>query len=298
MGTIKISKNNQFLRLVILSLLLFLSSIACQFVSNLISNDPRPTSDPQTEISSYDGMVKIFIPEGGFLMGDDNGEPNEKPAHPVYLNAFWIDQTEVTNEMYLRCVSTGNCNAPLSDDFTAPKDFYNQPENTKLPVVYVSWNDAYAYCAWAKRRLPTEAEWEKAARGALFNQRYPWGGQSPDNSLLNFDNNLGGPSPVGGFPAGASPYGVLDMAGNVWEYVSDWYDESYYSHSPTHNPRGADGGEYHSVRGGGFFNQANEVRVSFRNYTYPEYNRSGDFGFRCAADYLSSPSAMIAPSTP
>jgi eukaryotic-like serine/threonine-protein kinase len=290
-------KKSHSIKLTTFSLMLFLSSLACQFISNLNLNEPEPTSVPQTEISAQDSMVKIFISEGEFLMGDNNGEPNEKPAHPIYLNAFWIDQTEVTNEMYLKCVSVGVCNMPLSDGFIAPKDFYNQPENAKLPVVYVSWNDAYTYCTWANRRLPTEAEWEKAARGTLFAQTYPWGSQNPDANLLNFDNNFSGPFPVGGYPAGASPYGVLDMAGNVWEYVSDWYDENYYSYSPTHNPRGAEGGEYHSVRGGGFFNQANEVRVSFRNYTYAEYNRSGDFGFRCAADYIISPSAMLAPST-
>lgn len=292
---------NRSLTALILCALVFFSSIACQFVSRLFSNDPPqatsiPTPTPAlesgTEISTRDGMTKIFISGGEFLMGNDNGEPNEQPAHHVYLDAYWMDQTEITNGMYLKCVDAGICNAPLSDGFTAPEDFYKQPENANLPVVFVSWNDASAYCFWAERRLPTEAEWEKAARGTV-GQMYPWGDESPNADLLNFDNHFNGPSAVGSFPEGASPYGILDMAGNVWEYVSDWYDEDYYLYSPSYNPLGASSGEYRTVRGGGFFNQDHEVRVSFRNYTYAEYNRSGDFGFRCAADYIPSTSAML-----
>ena len=233
---------------------LWLLSLSCQFVSDLfVVTHPTPT--PVPEMEGRDGMVMIFIPEH---------ESNEESELPSYLTSYWIDKTEVTNGMYLQCERAGICASPLADGFIAQKDFHTLPENTRLPVNYVSWIDANKYCEWIGKRLPTEAEWEKAASGTE-NRTYPWGNQSPTEDLTNFDNHFGGLTRVGSFPAGASPYGVLDMAGNVWEYVAANDNEVI-------------------LKGGGYFNQAPELTISGRTSTYPEYNRSVDFGFRCASD--------------
>lgn len=286
--------------LVLVSLMIFLPSLACQFLSDLVTDGFQPTNaapggerisaTPTIEpvISARDDMPLIFIPAGEFIMGTDDGELNEKPLQTVYLDSYWIDQTEVTNEMYLKCISAGICEAPTADGFYAPTNHYTLPENAKSPVVYVSWTDASTYCAWVDRRLPTEAEWEKAARGTS-GQTYPWGDQPANTELLNFDNEIGKPVAVGSFPAGASPYGVLDMAGNAWEYVQDWYAEDYYLYAPSNNPPGPSSGVNRSVRGGGFFSQSYEVRASFRNPAGPEYKLGSDFGFRCATDHTAQP---------
>jgi formylglycine-generating enzyme required for sulfatase activity len=187
---------------------------------------PSPTSVPtpgigSTEKSPVDSMVMDYIPAGSFLMGsaDSDGEAyaDEKPQHPVSLNAFWIDQTEVTNGQYGLCMAAGACKEPARVSSNLHDQYYGNPVFADYPVIWVSWNDAQTYCKWAGRRLPTEAEWEKAARGA-DGRIYPWGNTPPDKTLADFGNQIKDVTKTASYPAGASPYGALDMAGNVWNW--------------------------------------------------------------------------------
>ena len=230
-----------------------------------------------TLASEFDGMTMLYIPAGEFTTGSENGENNEQPAHAVYLDAFWIDQTEVTNSMYARCVQAEGCNPPTSNESNLHDSYYDNPEFENYPVVMVNWNDANSYCEWAGRRLPSEAEWEKAARGGLEGKLYPWGDETPvceqgaDNGA-NFDGNAEcnsqDPEMVKSFAPNG--YGVYDMAGNVWEWVVDWYI-------------GADSEERRIMRGGSWNFSSRYLRTSFRGSGLPTVT-SPDVGFRCASD--------------
>jgi formylglycine-generating enzyme required for sulfatase activity len=231
-----------------------------------------------TKVSPKDGMVMLYVTAGDFLMGSLEGDSqagsDEKPQHSVWLDSYWIDRTEVTNAMYARCMAEGACTSSQYADDSA----FNGPDQ---PVVGVDWNDANAYCAWAGQRLPTEAEWEKAARGTA-GRIYPWGDQPPDAQLLNYNQNVGKTSNAGSYPVGASPYGALDMAGNVWEWVADWYDISYYSRTPARNPSGPSSGDGRSLRGGSWDYYVWGIRSGDRYWYSPDF--SGFYvGFRCAA---------------
>ena len=222
-------------------------------------------------------MKLLYVPAEEFLMGSTFSDSllsnDELPQHTVYLDAFWIDQTEVTNAMYRLCVQVGSCNTPSNTTFYTDTQFGN------YPVVYVSWDDAQAYCQWAGTKLPTEAQWEKAARGT-DGRTYPWGeGISCDKA--NFSHCGGNPVAVGSYPSGASPYGALDMAGNVWEWVMDWYSEPYYASSPRENPTGPTSGIERNIRGGSWSSEANFVRAAYRSAFTPDYHDDND-GFRCA----------------
>jgi formylglycine-generating enzyme required for sulfatase activity len=236
---------------------------------------PEPSAG-DTWTRPADGAVMVYVPAGEFLMGSTDdyayAGTEEKPQHTVYLDAFWIDRTEVTNAQYRQCVDAGACEEPRCWD----EDELNAPDQ---PVVCVSWNDAQAYAVWAGGRMPTEAEWEKAARGT-DGRIYPWGNSAPDCSKANYQGcEEYRPLPVGSHPDGASPYAALDMAGNVYEWVADWYDVDYYSRSPDRNPQGPDTGRKRVVRGGSLYTSDRVVRCAYRISPYPSYmNR--DLGFR------------------
>lgn len=223
--------------------------------------------------NSIDGAVMVYVPEGNFKMGaadnDQQAEENEKPQRTVYLDAFWIHKLEITNKQYLDCMERGDC---LGNFKEYTDDYY--------PVVSINWHEASAYCELVGGRLPTEAEWEKAARGVAMNF-YPWGDTAPNCALVNYSGCVGTTAPVGSYPNGASPYGAMDMAGNVWEWVADWYDPDYYSQSGnTNNPLTSGYTGQKVIRGGSWGLGGNELRVSFRGSFYPEdlyYN----IGFRC-----------------
>jgi len=245
---------------------------------------PNPVLPVATRVSGLDGMVMDYVPAGSFAMGstdsDSQAGDDEKPSHRVYLDAFWIDQTEVTNGMFATCVQAGACQPPGEKGSKTRLLYYSDSHYENYPVIYVSYSGAEDYCRWAGRRLPTEAEWEKAARG-IDGRIYPWGNQLPDASLLNYNNQVGDTQPVGSYPAGSSPFGALDMAGNVAEWTADWYGESYYGTSPAYNPKGPPSGEYRVLRGGSWFNVGRVVRAAFRMWNYPDL-QSDSSSFRCA----------------
>jgi formylglycine-generating enzyme required for sulfatase activity len=235
-------------------------------------------------VSEKDGMLLLYVPEGPFLMGSGQDEvgaaSDEMPQRTVILDDYWIDQTEVTNAMYALCVADGDCRPPLSMGSDTRSSYYDITEYADYPVINVSWTDANAYCTWAGRRLPSEAEWEKAARGQN-GQTYPWGDQGPACDLLNFNNCVGDTTAMGSYPSGASPYGALDMAGNVWEWVQDWYSGNYYQVSSTDNPSGPASGSVRVLRGGSWKNLWNLVRIAGRNSSDPA-GWGNLVGFRCA----------------
>jgi formylglycine-generating enzyme required for sulfatase activity len=255
-----------------------------------------PTSTPalsigSTQISQKDGMTMVYVPAGEFLMGSDKAKDSqasreELPQHTVYLDAFWIDQTEVTNAMYAQCVAAAACTKPQgtggAGSYTR-SSYYGNASFDSFPVISVDWNQGGDYCAWAGGRLLSEAEWEKAARGT-DGRTYPWG-ESIDYQHANYceaTGCMGDTSKVGSYPSGTSPYGALDMAGNVWEWVNDWYSSTYYQQSPSRNPTGPTSGDGRVLRGGSFFNYGMYVRSAYRGWDPPD---GGDFviGFRCAA---------------
>lgn len=229
------------------------------------------------KISSKDGRVMVYVPAGEFTMGSDTGQPSSKPAHKVNLDAFWIDQTEVSNGKYYECVQASGCTPPQFMRLTGLQTYekYSLPDVASLPVVNVSWDQAQTYCASAGGALPTEAQWEKAARGT-DGRTYPWGEQLPDYSLFDYFRDK--PTQIGSFPDGASPYGALDMAGNVWEYVADWYVRDYYVNSPHDNPTGPATGFAHVIRGGSFASSTTtQITTYNRNF------EGSNIGFRCEA---------------
>ncbi|MCX6041123.1 MAG: formylglycine-generating enzyme family protein [Caldilinea sp.] len=240
-------------------------------------------------IPLFDTAEEILIPAGSFQMGCDSSNPAEscnsweQPLHTVTLSAYSIDKYEVTNARYKACVAAGGCTVPGSVDSSKRSPYYGTSTYADYPVLNVDWFQANAFCAWAGKRLPTEAEWEKAARGSSDTRKYPWGNSAPDCTKTNYDSCVGDTSRVGSYPSGASPYGVMDMAGNVDEWVQDWYDSSYYSVSPSNNPQGPETGTYRVLRGGSWvsFDFVGDVRSALRSVLPPRPLDLDSNGFRC-----------------
>ena len=213
-------------------------------------------------------------------MGSNDGPSDEQPVHTVYLDSFWIDQTDVTNAMYAKCVKAGVCTQPASQSSYTRSGYYGNFEFDNYPVIYVDWNKADTYCKWAGRQLPTETQWEKAARGT-DGRTYPWGNDGTNINLLNFNGVVGDTTAVGQYLNGASIYGALDMSGNVWQWVADWYNDTYYQSSPSANPLGPDSGQYRVVRGGSWDSLVGNVHSPFR-FWYSPTETDYTVGFRCA----------------
>jgi formylglycine-generating enzyme required for sulfatase activity len=250
-----------------------------------------PLGIDTTAFRVHDGVAMQFVPAGQFMMGTDdpNRNRNSQPQHPVMLADFWIDQTEVTNAQYALCVEKGLCQPPTK------RVYIDDPAYADHPVTFVTYEQAGTYCLWLASAssqvigLPTEAQWEKAAAWDPVTSTarlYPWGSEAPSagTALGRF---FGGPetlpaSPVGTHPAGASSYGVHDMAGNVWEWVADWFDEDYYRRTGVAvDPTGPTSGTHRVTRGGSWRLEGYMAVSSFRNPTQPNVN--GDaVGFRCA----------------
>jgi eukaryotic-like serine/threonine-protein kinase len=248
---------------------------------------PTPTfAIGSTTLRQKDNMVMMYVPEGEFLMGSDpakdkSAQFEEQPQHKVYLDAYWIDQTEVTNGMYGLCVNAGKCVPPQDDSSYLVPKYYGNSKYADYPVVHVDWNQAKAYCAWAGADLPTEAQWEKASRGT-DGRLYPWGNNSPSCDLANFFGCSGDTTAVTSHKSGKSPYGVYDMAGNVREWVYDWYGYDYYSSSPGRNPQGPASSDFRALRGGSWYEADYGVRSAGRYFLKPS-GFSYDVGFRCAS---------------
>ncbi len=240
------------------------------------------TADMPKEVVGKDGAPMVLIPAGEFVMGSPDGEglDNEQPEHKVWVDAFYLDKYEVTNARYEKF---------MEETGRARPKFWEQLDLTvhsELPVVGVSWDDAKAYCEWAEKRLPTEAEWEYAARGT-DRRRYPWGNAEPNAQLANYakrwshkfyDDRL---EPVNSHEAGKSPFGVYNMAGNVFEWVADWYEIKYYMRSPERNPPGPETGELKVMRGGSWNFASEYLRTASRMKLKP-LEREADIGIRCA----------------
>jgi serine/threonine-protein kinase len=211
-----------------------------------------------------------------------NNDFLDAPAHTVYLQNYYIDKYETTNAMYANCVNAGVCKEPTNTRSSTRSSYYGNPEFDNYPVIYVDWNMAKTYCEWKGKRLPTEAEWEKAARGT-DGRAYPWskGDQNINCGVANYNNCVGDTTKVGDYKSGTSPYGADDMAGNVWEWVNDWYGETYYQKSPLSNPLGPDSGALRALRGGSWDYAYNLTRSAYRYENSPAYT-SYNVGFRCS----------------
>ncbi|CAG1016970.1 Formylglycine-generating enzyme [Anaerolineales bacterium] len=237
---------------------------------------PVPLSGPQngTKMTWIDGSTLVYIPSSEFIMGNGSFDA---PVRTVAVDAFWMYQTKVTNRMYAQCVAVGSCSAP-TEELGGP--VYSNPQYVNHPVVGVSWDQAQAYCNWAQGQLPTEAQWEKAARGTQ-GSLYPWGSDDPACDLANLGYCSGRTSEVDAFSGIASPYGLYDMAGNIFEWVGDWYGETYYASAPSANPTGPDSGQFRSIRGSSFETDFYQAASAIRHYLNPSNHRR-DTGFRCA----------------
>ncbi len=250
---------------------------------------PTPILEPGATMIGEKGQTLVYVPAGEFTMGNDI---SDAPIHTVYLDAFWIDQTEVTNKQYKACVDAGTCEPPSDISSHAHPSYYGNSEFDNYPVMYVNWDKANRYCkVWTETggSLPTEAQWEKAAQDddrRTYQRTYPWGEDisCEKANYYDYDGNkscIGDTTPVGSYPDGASFYGAYDMAGNVWEWVNDWYSDTYYKNSSSSNPQGPDTGQYRVLRGGSWYDNDSYARSASRDGYDPSFTNLS-IGFRCA----------------
>ncbi|MGI5986358.1 MAG: SUMF1/EgtB/PvdO family nonheme iron enzyme [Oscillospiraceae bacterium] len=257
--------------------------------ANDLIGTPEPRLDSEqvfdvgsTMVREIDSMEMVYVPEGTFTMGSNDGYNDERPVREVYLDAYWIDKYEVTNAQYALCVEAKACDGPIGENSYTRVGYYSDSQYANYPVVSVDWRRANAYCKWVGGSLPTEAQWEKAARGPDGN-KYPWGNESPTCSKANYSGcGMGDTTEVGSYPEGASVYGAMDMAGNVWEWVNDWYGP--YAANQSNNPIGPSTGSWHVIRGGSWYNYyvSGDIRSAYRDRNYPNLSWYVNWGFRCA----------------
>lgn len=275
---------------------------APQSISPSISETEQPTLG-STRISAVDQMEEVYVPAGEFIMGTDDKDAKttieggvaypENPSHTVYLDGYWIDKYEVTTGQYALCVDAGVCRLPWSPGSETQTRYFGEPEYSNYPVIWVSWFMARAYCEWAGRRLPTEAEREKAARGT-DGRKYPWGNDPVSGERVNYcdvdcprsyankmdDDGYPGTAPVGSYPEGASPYGAMDMAGNVWEWTGTLLKT--YPYDATDGREDLEASGHRVWRGGPYSNGPWWMRTSLRYHSVPQYWWF-NLGFRCAS---------------
>ena len=261
--------------------------LACALLTGGREAARTPTAGPELppRLSDQQGAEMVLVPAGEFQMGKPGLGLEAKPVHTVYLDAFYIDVTEVTNALYARCVEAGACSPPDSGA-SLTENHYGQLEFAAYPVVFVNWQQAQDYCQWRGGRLPTEAEWEKAARGGLEGKLFPWGDEDPvcDAGAVNGAQSgrcpPRGPWPVGSFAPNG--YGLYDMAGNAIEWLSDWFEPGYYRDSPERNPAGPASGTRKVVRYGAWY--YTEIRMTLASRSGESPGAVGpELGFRCAA---------------
>ncbi len=245
---------------------------------------PAPLHQLPMEIVGKDGAPMVLIPAGEFTMGSDKGDDDEQPIHKVFVDGFYIDKFEVTNGRFAKFVKAVLIEPPWG---FADKD--TPVREADYPVRWVNWMEAMGYCLWAGKRLPTEAEWEKAARGTDA-RMYPWGNDPPTSAHAVFGLKEGSDtvSPIGNREKGKSPYGVHDMAGNLYEWTMDWYDEGFYGEVPAINPHGPTYGTAKAQRGGSYTNSSYRLRSTFRTKGDPA-EQEHNVGFRCAQDLPKQP---------
>ncbi|MGQ0809982.1 MAG: formylglycine-generating enzyme family protein [Nitrospiraceae bacterium] len=263
-----------------LSILLFLTATMCAHLSDAQLDKLKKARKDQNAFTLPQAPM-VEIKEGFFWMGRDGTEAleDERPRHQVWLDRYWMDMYEVTTEQYAAFLTTVKRQQPWQWEMV------DLSQHGDRPVIGVDWDDATAYCGWAGKRLPTEAEWEKAARGT-DERLYPWGNQVPTSLLANFA--LGARFsyslvliPVGHYKQAASPYGLYDMAGNVWEWVRDWYGAVYYEANHERNPPGPEDGQFRVVRGGSW-SDLPKYLLTYGRFKLPPSTRNSYTGFRCA----------------
>ena len=247
---------------------------------------PKPIGVPHLPptMVGKDGAPMVLVPAGEFILGSEQGDDDEQPVHRVFLDSFYLDTFEVTNGRFAKFVAAIQSEPPWGF-----ADHDTPVLHADRPVRWVTWLEATGYCLWAGKRLPTEAEWEKAARGT-DGRTYPWGQEPPTpvHAVFGLKEGAETVAPIGDREKGTSPYGVRDLAGNLYEWVTDWYDDAFYTTTPTINPRGPGAGTAKVQRGGSYINSPYRLRASFRTKGDPT-EHDPHVGFRCAQDAPALP---------
>ena len=269
----------------------FIAELPGEYVFGLSVSDGELTS--LQDVVTITVLERLFnevaemieIPAGTFVMGSATGAVDEGPEHTVQLDTYWIDKYEVSTVQYQACVDAGNCEPTGT---TAGCNSVAS-ERSDHPINCVNWTQADTYCLWSQKRLPTEAEWERAAKGD-GRRPFPWGHEAPRHDLLNFNNNVGSTTRVGSYPLGTSPFGLHDISGNVQEWTGDFYAADYYTDSPTSNPQGPTEGVLRVVRGASWkLGIPQEVLTTTVRFAFVPSTRDHSLGFRCATDTPPAP---------